>query len=142
MMSDADRDNGNGPRAGGHQWPPAAHAGGGHHVAAHVSRAATSQLPAFLLRPACLAHRHVDATDGDELVCLPNHEFEILARPRGCGWFGTDGNLVSVGRRASRSLPKKIHPRDDPSRADDLRILVGSGRMVPCFSNPPEGGHY
>src|SRR5438874_2509101 len=100
MMSDADRDNGNSPRAGGHQWPAAAHAGGRHHVAAHVSRAAVSQLPAFLLGPACLAHRHVDATDSNELVRLPNHEFEIFARPRGCCWFGADGALVSVGRHA------------------------------------------
>ena len=100
MMSDADKDNGNSPRAGGHQWPAAAHAGGRHHVAAYISRAAASQLPAFLLGPACLADRHVDATDGDELVRLPNNEFETFARPRGCRWFGADGALVSVGWHA------------------------------------------
>src|SRR5947207_8129002 len=71
MMSDADKDNGNSPRAGGHQWLAAAHAGGRHHVAAYVSRSATSQLPAFLLVPACLAHRAVDQTDRDQPLPLP-----------------------------------------------------------------------
>src|SRR5919204_5012557 len=82
MMPDADKDNGNGPRAGGYQWPTAPHAGWRHHVAAHVSGAAAPQLPAVLLGSARLAHRHVDATDRDELVRLSNHEFEIFAR---CG---------------------------------------------------------
>src|SRR5438067_11478530 len=94
MMSDADKDNGNSPRAGGHQWPAAAHAGGRHHVAAYVSRAATSQSPAFLLGPACLAHRHVDATDADERVRLPNNEVATLAGARVCRWFGADGSPV------------------------------------------------
>ena len=100
MMSDADKDNGNSPRAGGHQWPAAAHAGGRHHVAAYVSRAATSQLPAFLLGPACLAHWHMDATNGDELVCLRDYEFKNFAWRCLCRWIRANGVLVAVGRRA------------------------------------------
>ena len=124
MMSDADKDNGNSPRAGGHQWPAAAHAGGRHHVAAYISRAAASQLPAFLLGPACLADRHVDATDGDELVRLPNHEFEIFARPRGCHRFCADGVVVGLGRRARRSLPETLHSRGDTIGANGVCIFA------------------
>src|SRR5437763_308162 len=100
MMTDADEQYRNSTRAGGHQRAPAAHAGGRNHVAAHFSRAAASQLPAFLLGSARVAYRHMDATDGNELVRLPNHEFETFTRPGGCRGFRADDAFVSVGRRA------------------------------------------
>src|SRR5437870_10958739 len=80
MMTDADKGNGNGPRAGGHQWPPTPDARRRHYMAAHVSRAAPPQLPVVLLGSARFAHRHMDAADCDELVCVPNHKLKISAR--------------------------------------------------------------
>src|SRR5215467_11024040 len=100
MMTDAEQNYRNSPRPGGPQWAPAAHARWRNHLAAHFSRAPTSQLPAFLLGPTRLADRHVDATDLNELVRLPDHELEIFARPGGCRGFGADGAFVIVGRRA------------------------------------------
>jgi hypothetical protein len=47
-------------------------------------RALRHQLSTLLLRPARLHHRHVDAANSYELVCLRNYKFEISAwRGRG-----------------------------------------------------------
>jgi len=100
MMSDADANHRNCARAGRHKWTAAASARGANHVAAHVSRAAASQLPALFLGTIGFSHRHVDATDCDELVRLPDHEFKIFARPRRCDRVCADGLLVHMGRRA------------------------------------------
>src|SRR5947207_2448592 len=99
MMSDVGKNYRNSTRAGGHQRTTAPRACGRNHVAAHVSRTAISQLSPVLLGPTRLAHRHVDAADGDELVRLSNHELEIIAWPGGCRRLCTHGALVGVGRR-------------------------------------------
>src|SRR5262249_19114332 len=99
MMSDADEDDRNRARAGRSQWPTAPPARGWNHVAAYISRATASQLPAFLLGTVGLAHWHLDATDCDELVRLSDYQLKIFARPRLCHRFCADGSLVSVGRR-------------------------------------------
>ena len=67
-------------------------------MAAHVSRTAASKLSAVLLGPTRLAYRHVDATNGDELVRLRNHELEIFARPRVCSRLRADHVFFHLGR--------------------------------------------
>ena len=100
MMTDADKDYRNGARAGGHQRPATAHAGGRHHVATYVSRAPSSKLPAVLLGPTHLAGRHVDATNGDELVCLSNHEFKAAFGRRRRRGIRPDDVILDLGRLA------------------------------------------
>ena len=96
----------------------------------HTFRAhAASQLSPLFLGPACLAHRHMDATDGDELVCVSDHEFEITAwrcRRRG---IRADDVVLDLGRLAGRSLSKAFDHRRDTDRANDLRVLARSRRL-------------
>src|SRR5436190_15538560 len=100
MMSDADGNHRNGARAGRHQRPAAPYAHGRNHVAAHISSAAASQLPAVLLGPTRLAHRHVDAADCDELVYLSNHKLKISARCSVGGRICADDVFIYLGRHA------------------------------------------
>src|SRR5947207_1622279 len=100
MMTDADEQQSNRTCARGHERPAAPHPGRRHHVAAHFSRVASSQLSAVLLGPTRVAHRHVDAADCDELVRLRNYEFEIFARGRLCGRIRADDAFVSLGWNA------------------------------------------
>ena len=100
MMSDAHENYRNGAGARGHQRPAAAYARGRSHVAAHISCAAVSQLPAVLLGPARLSHRHVDATDCDELVRIPNHKLKTSARCRVGGRICANDDFIHLGRRA------------------------------------------
>ena len=99
MMSDAHENYRNRACAGRHQRPAAAYARGRNHLAAHISCATASQLSAVLLGPACLAHRHLDATNCDELVRISDHQFKILTRPRLCHRFCADGSFVNMGWR-------------------------------------------
>ena len=100
MMSDARENYRNRARAGRHQRPAAAYAGGRNHVAAYISCAKASQLSAVFLGPARLAYRHVDAADRYELVRLPNHKLKTAAR-RGIGSrICTDDAFIHLGRRS------------------------------------------
>src|SRR5882757_8151386 len=101
MMSDAREKYRNRARAGRHQRPAAAYARGRNHVATHISCATASQLSAVLLGPARLAHRHLDATDCDELVCIPNHKLKTPARCSVGGRICADDAFIHLGRRAS-----------------------------------------
>jgi hypothetical protein len=100
MMSDAHENYRNCTRAGRHQRTSAACSRGERHVAAHISGAAASQLPAVLLGSARLADRHLDATDCDELVRLPNHKLKISARCSGGGRICANDAFIHLGRRA------------------------------------------
>ena len=100
MMSDAHENHRNRARAGRHQRPAAAYARGRNHVAAHISCATASQLSAVLLGPARLAHRHLDATDCDELVRLPNHKLKTPARCSVGGRICANDAFIHLGRRA------------------------------------------
>src|ERR1044071_5911897 len=74
MMIDVHDNHRNRTGAGRHRRSAATSARGQNHVAAYISCAAASQLPALLLGTVGLAHWHVDATDRDELVRLPDHQ--------------------------------------------------------------------
>src|SRR5262249_58358499 len=100
MMSDAHKNYRNCPGAGRPQRSAGAYARGRNHVAVHISRAAASQLPPVFLGSARLARRHLDATDCDELVRLPNHKFKTSARCGGGGWRCADHVFSYLGRRA------------------------------------------
>ena len=99
MMSDAHENYRNRARAGRHQRPAAAYARGRNHVAAHISCATASQLSTVLLGPARLAHRHLDATDCDELVRLPNHKLKTPARCSIGGRICANDAFIHLGRR-------------------------------------------
>src|ERR1044072_4139175 len=99
MMSDVHENHRNGASAGRHQWPAAAAACGRNYVAAHIPCAAPPQLSAVFLGTIGLADRHVDDTDCNELVRLPDHQFKILTRARRSDRFCADGSLLSLGRR-------------------------------------------
>ena len=99
MMNDAHEHYRNRARAGGHQRPAGAYARGANHVAAHVSCAAASQLSALLLGPARLAHRHLDATNCDELVRIPDHKLKTSARCSVGGRICANDAFIHLGRR-------------------------------------------
>ena len=100
MMSDADEDYRNCARAGRSQWPAAPPARGWNHVAAYISRATASQLPAFLLGTVGLAYWHLDATDCDELVRVPNHKLKTFTWCSVGGRIGANDAFVHLGRCA------------------------------------------
>src|SRR5919106_819377 len=77
LFPDANEEHRHRASARRYQWPAAPHSSGRSQLASHISRAAASQLSALFLGPARLAHWHVDATDGDELVRISNPQFEV-----------------------------------------------------------------
>src|SRR2546423_14981241 len=98
MMSDAREKYRNRARAGGHQRSAATSARGRNHVAAYISCATASQLSAVLLGPARLAHRHLDATDCDELVRIPTHKLKTYARCSVGGRVCANDAFIHMGR--------------------------------------------
>src|SRR5262249_30352521 len=99
MMINAHDNYRNRTSAGRHRRAAAATARGKNHVAAHISRAAAPQLPTVFLGTIGLAYRHMDATDHDELVRLPNYQLKIFARPCRRDRFCANGLLVHMGWR-------------------------------------------
>ncbi len=71
----------------------------------------------------------MDATDGNELVRVSDHEFEITAwrcRRRG---IRADDVVLDLGRIAGRSLSEALDHRGDTDRANDLRVFARSRRL-------------
>ena len=68
----------------------------------------------------------MDATDGNELVRLSNHELEIIAWPGGCRRFA-QMVLSSCGAARWLTLSEALHSCGDAIGANGLRICACGG---------------